>query len=274
MKNDFKRMEDEMENLVASMDNITSFNEKINETFKDRREEINKLNGVDLMLKKLQFLFDLPTKLNKLINEESRYTPAIRYYTKARKALDRYKYIQSFKGIDDECKLIMKNLNCLLKEQFKASNSTIDILLESYDLLIQLDELPETLGDLYIQRCYCLLDNDLTSLENGIKLSENPFDGQSGMDILEFIDASCSGFIQTLSESINIFNELFMSQRNTSNNVEFNELLTRKLNQMIIIYWEKYCNLIKRRFEIEVVLKFILFSSNKNKKLKILFYFA
>lgn len=258
MKNDFKKMEDEMENLVASMENITNFNDKINETFKDRREEMNKLNGVNVMLKKLQFLFDLPKKLNKLIDEELRYTAAIRYYTKARKALDRYKHIQSFKVIDDECKIIIKRLNSLLIDRFKAPNSTIDILLESYDLLLKLDESPETLCEQYIQRCYYVLDDNLASLENSIKLSENPFDGNPGMDILEFIDASCSGFIRNLSESINTFNEMFMSQRNNSISVEFNEFLTRKLNQMIIIYWEKYCNIIKHRFEVEVGLQKLL----------------
>jgi hypothetical protein len=53
MRSDFKKMEDEMENLVESMGEITEFNDKINHTFKDRRVEINRLSGVDNLLKKV-----------------------------------------------------------------------------------------------------------------------------------------------------------------------------------------------------------------------------
>ena len=53
MRNDFKKMEEEMEHLVISMGEITEFNEKVNLTFKDRREEITRLNNTDNLLKKV-----------------------------------------------------------------------------------------------------------------------------------------------------------------------------------------------------------------------------
>jgi hypothetical protein len=53
MKNDFKKMEDEMGNLVSNMDSITESSDKINATFKDRRQEISKLSGVNALLKKV-----------------------------------------------------------------------------------------------------------------------------------------------------------------------------------------------------------------------------
>lgn len=53
MRSDFKKMEEEMENLVVGMGEITEFNEKVNLTFKDRREEITRLNNVDNLLKKV-----------------------------------------------------------------------------------------------------------------------------------------------------------------------------------------------------------------------------
>ncbi len=53
MKNDFKKMEDEMGNLVSNMDSITEQSDKINATFKDRRQEISKLSGVNTLLKKV-----------------------------------------------------------------------------------------------------------------------------------------------------------------------------------------------------------------------------
>ncbi len=62
MKNDFKKMEDEMGKLVNNMETITEFSDKINATFKDRRQEIGKLSGINLILKKVCFLFGLTMK--------------------------------------------------------------------------------------------------------------------------------------------------------------------------------------------------------------------
>ena len=42
-----------MENLVTSMGEITEFNEKINSTFKEKREEIGRLSEIDNLLKKV-----------------------------------------------------------------------------------------------------------------------------------------------------------------------------------------------------------------------------
>ena len=50
MRSDFKKMEEEMENLVTSMAEITEFNEKINSTFKEKREEISRLSEIDILL--------------------------------------------------------------------------------------------------------------------------------------------------------------------------------------------------------------------------------
>ena len=60
-----------------------------------------------------------------------------------------------------------------------------------------------------------MLDKDLEILETNIKLSKNPIENQIGMDILEFIDFSCSHFISNLSLSINTYNEIFLNQANT-----------------------------------------------------------
>ena len=54
MRSDFKKMEEEMENLVVNMGEITEFNEKINFSFKDGRKEISRLSDVDTLLKKVR----------------------------------------------------------------------------------------------------------------------------------------------------------------------------------------------------------------------------
>ena len=53
MRSDFKKMEEEMENLVVNMGEITEFNEKINFSFKDGRKDISRLSDIDTLLKKV-----------------------------------------------------------------------------------------------------------------------------------------------------------------------------------------------------------------------------
>lgn len=53
MKNDFKKMEDEMDHLAANMSKITTFSASISDTLQDRRHQITKLAGVHSLLKKV-----------------------------------------------------------------------------------------------------------------------------------------------------------------------------------------------------------------------------
>lgn len=53
MKNDFKKMEDEMDHLATNMAAITEFSANISGTLQDRRQQITKLSGVHFLLKKV-----------------------------------------------------------------------------------------------------------------------------------------------------------------------------------------------------------------------------
>lgn len=53
MKNDFKKMEDEMDHLATNMASITEFSSHISDTLQDRRQHITKLSGVHVLLKKV-----------------------------------------------------------------------------------------------------------------------------------------------------------------------------------------------------------------------------
>ena len=53
MKNDFRKMEDEMDHLATNMAAITEFSGRISNTLQDRRQQITKLSGVHMLLKKV-----------------------------------------------------------------------------------------------------------------------------------------------------------------------------------------------------------------------------
>ena len=134
MKTDFKQMEEEMTQLSDNMANITNFrwgshlkimfsrklgrlavnlveyamayvlmssnhfrSGKISSRLEDRRERMNKLSSVHGLLQKLQFLMDLPTTLKEKI-DNGEYGQAVRVYQKARRVLEAYKDMPSFRG--------------------------------------------------------------------------------------------------------------------------------------------------------------------------------
>ena len=53
MKNDFKKMEDEMDELTSNMAAIMGLSDKISHTLQSRRQQITKLAGVHTLLKKV-----------------------------------------------------------------------------------------------------------------------------------------------------------------------------------------------------------------------------
>ena len=56
MKNDFRKMEDEMDHLATNMAAITDFSGTISNTLQDRRQQITKLAGVHTLLKKVHYI--------------------------------------------------------------------------------------------------------------------------------------------------------------------------------------------------------------------------
>ena len=168
MKTDFRKMEEEMELLSGNMAAITDFHGKITDTLADKRARIDKLSSVHTLLKKLQYLFELPSRLNKCM-EMGAYGQAVRYYTKAQTVLDRYQELPSFQGIRDECQELMRQLSATLWMQF-ADEADAKRLADLVDLLLQLGEPPENLRRNFLGNSRRKLDASLgrTGTSNSI----------------------------------------------------------------------------------------------------------
>lgn len=169
MKHDFKKMEDEMDKLRENMSTITEFSEKITGTLQGKRQQITKLSGVHTLLKKLQFLFELPSRLNKCV-EMKQYGLAVRYYTKARDVLHHYSHMPSFHGIHQDCDEIVKQLIVQLREQLRNPKSTPKQLAECVDLLLQLREPADELCDEFLAHAQERLDENLKTLKAQVDL--------------------------------------------------------------------------------------------------------
>lgn len=244
MRSDFKKMEEEMESLVVGMGEITESNESVNCTFKDRREQITRLNNVDHLLKKLQFLFELPARLAEFLAQEA-YALAVKYYCKARRTLDHYKQMPTFRSIEDECTALVNDLKARLYERLDGGAAQ-QVTAESVDLLSKLGEPMQVLCAKFVARAQRGFDDDLAILALNTQMLGGRRDGpEIAMDILEFVDYGCNYFLANLGGVIRVFSAIFVQGGE-------GEAASEQLSALVSAYWLKYCDIVKRRFEVEV----------------------
>ncbi|XP_026104587.1 vacuolar protein sorting-associated protein 51 homolog [Carassius auratus] len=280
MKNDFKKMEDEMDCLSANMTAITEFSARISGTLQDQHAQITKLSGVHTLLRKLQFLFELPARLNKCLELQA-YAQAVSAHRRARCVLQQYSHMPSFRGIQDDCHVIMEQLAQQLRQKFRDGGSSAKDLSECVELLLQLDEPAEELCDKFLSHAQSRLEVDLQGLEAELKDSavsdtgrgsvqktspgsnpvspssssvNNPFlSPTAGTDILEFIDRGCNEFVSSLCLVIASYQELFINRPQEGEFASKNipEMANGKLHVFVDTLAARYFSLVERRIQEE-----------------------
>uniref|UniRef100_UPI00358F659C vacuolar protein sorting-associated protein 51 homolog n=1 Tax=Myxine glutinosa TaxID=7769 RepID=UPI00358F659C len=241
MKNDFKKMEDEMESLAANMASITEFSGKIGATLQDRRRQITKLSGVHTLLRKLQFLFELPALLARCV-ELQKYAQAVRYYIRAQDVLQQYKHMPSFHGIQDDCEVIVAKLALSLRSRFQDRDVQASELAECVDLLLQLGEPADQLWEEFLAHASTRIQHDLQLLQAELGSDQAP-----PSDILDFVDKGCNGFIGDLSLVIASYQVLFVVNANQQQAT----LAQEKLLNFLKTHMESYFGLVEHRLQEE-----------------------
>ncbi|XP_061659642.1 vacuolar protein sorting-associated protein 51 homolog [Syngnathoides biaculeatus] len=249
MKNDFKKMEDEMDCLSANMAAITDFSARISGTLEDQHAQITKLSGVHALLRKLQFLFELPARLKKCL-ELRAYAQAVTSHRRARCVLQQYSHLPSFKGIQDDCRAIVDQLAQELRRKFRDGGSGPKDLSECVELLLQLDEPAEELCEKFLSHAGARLTLDLRSLEAEIRPGPAP---ASNSDILEFMDRGCNEFVSSLCLVITSYQELFVNRAQTGELASKNipQMATGKLHAFVDDLAARYFSLVERRIGAE-----------------------
>uniref|UniRef100_A0A3P9MLD8 Vacuolar protein sorting-associated protein 51 homolog n=1 Tax=Oryzias latipes TaxID=8090 RepID=A0A3P9MLD8_ORYLA len=276
MKNDFKKMEDEMDCLSANMAAITDFSANISGTLQDQHAQITKLSAVHTLLRKLQFLFELPARLNKCL-ELKAYAQAVSFHRRARCVLQQYSHLPSFKGIQDDCHAIMDMLAQELRQRFRDGGTSAKDLSECVELLLQLDEPAEELCDKFLSHARSRLEADLQGLEAEIRpyptavkdasarrsSAGSPTDSSPktsslpsptpNTDILEFIDRGCNEFVSSLCLVIASYQELFINHAQTGELASKNipQMANRKLHVFVDDLAAQYFSLVERRIQEE-----------------------
>ncbi|CAH4036383.1 unnamed protein product [Pieris brassicae] len=198
MRSDFQIMQEEMNKLSENINKITTFSSNISESLKDSGNNVNRLCSTRQLLDKLQFLFLLPTQLNKAI-QEGRYTDAVHDYTHAQKVLQKYGDQPSFQSIQTECSDIIYGLKKSLRERLLSPETTASELAESVGLLRQLQESDSSLKDIFLSCAESRLEQHLNLLASMVDTS----------DILEWVE-KCNGLILAdLGIVISCYHDIF-----------------------------------------------------------------
>ena len=203
---------------------------QITDTLRDRRAKIGELSSTHALLKKLQFLFELPSKLNECIEEDDLAT-GVRYYLRAQRVLDQYEHMASFKGIKDDCDSIMLELKQRLTARLADRSTAPEDLSACVDLLLQLNEPADQLCDAYLATAEASLQDSVQVLKKQVALASGeaiaapaatPSDAfESVSDILEFVDLGCNTFVSDLCIVIASYNETFLHKKQGGISIDF-----------------------------------------------------
>ncbi|XP_042385664.1 vacuolar protein sorting-associated protein 51 homolog [Zingiber officinale] len=137
MKNNIVGMETNMEQLLVKITSVQSKSDLVNTSLFEKREHIEKLHRTRNLLRKVQLIYDLPTRLAKCIKVEA-YADAVRYFIGAKPIFEAYgdSSFQDCKRASEEAiDLVIKNLQA----KIYLDSEPIEARAEAVVLLKQLN---------------------------------------------------------------------------------------------------------------------------------------
>ena len=234
MRVDFRTTDDDMAELEDKMAAITKQSARVSDSLRERRQRTAQLAATHGLLKKMEFLFELPEKLKECIADKD-YALGVKYYVRAQKVLDQYEHMPSFSGIQTDCAEIMVQLRSGLRSQLKESGGETKMSPQEMSncvyLLLLLNTPASELCDDYLESSRVKLIDSLAVLERQVLLakrcgssnvsliegdennkgeeSEDKFN--DSMDILEFVTHGCDHFLSDACLVIHSYNETFIN---------------------------------------------------------------
>ncbi|XP_061223907.1 vacuolar protein sorting-associated protein 51 homolog, partial [Neopsephotus bourkii] len=213
MKVDFRHMEAEMDDLAANMAAISTSSARVSAALQDRHRRGAQLAGVQVLLRKLQSLLEVPGRLRLWAAPGAEPARALRCHARARAVLRHYRHLPSFRAIEDESRAIMAELAQRLRARLRDETLDPKELTECVEMLLQLEEPPEELSEEFLSHAGARLEAELMALE-----AELPAPAPAGTaatppppasDILDFVDRGSSAFVGSLVLLAGSYRSLF-----------------------------------------------------------------
>ncbi|KAK2649658.1 hypothetical protein Ddye_017147 [Dipteronia dyeriana] len=161
MNSNIVGMETNMEQLLEKIKTVQSRSDGVNTSLFEKREHIEKLHRTRTLLRKVQFIYDLPARLGKCIKSEA-YADAVRFYNGAMPIFKAYgdSSFQDCKRASEEAiAIIIKNLQGMLFSDSESIQARAEaaVLLKQLDFPVDslkvklLEKLEQSLGDLQLK---------------------------------------------------------------------------------------------------------------------------
>ncbi|CAI5742258.1 unnamed protein product [Peronospora destructor] len=247
MKNNIASMEDEADRVVKSMDVIMAKSESINVALAPHRSKVEKLIGVRRLLKRFEFIFELPQRLKTAVKQKE-YDNATKYYLLARRILTRYEHVSSFKAIQVEAEKIIEQLGLLLKKRMFDTTLESEKLCETVVLLHQLDACNDEIRDQFLEWHKVYFERAAVFKSQGKAASVLDFLQRFNADVLSKMGRVFSVY-KTHFMSQNVTHEKLSTSRKPSDAIQ-DDLLLNFANELFALY-RKQCIMQFRRSHTE-----------------------
>jgi len=208
MKGRVEGMDGKTSELASAIGNINDSSDVINTGLADRRTKIEELNRTRGLLKKLQFIFELPTRIQKCV-EQNRWTEAVTCYKKALPYMEKHaSSMECFQTAKLESTDLIKKLKISMEERVSDDATSPEQTAECVTLLIQLDSDPGSLRSTYITSRHKTLEE---------KIAKGAEDAEGETDLLVSVDILGSGFLSEFKELCLSYKTLFLGEDEAEN---------------------------------------------------------
>lgn len=168
MKTNIVGMEAGMEQLLSKITSVQSKSDTVNTSLFDKRENIEKLHRTRNLLRKVQFIYDLPTRLNKCIKTEA-YADAVRFFTGAKPIFEAYgdtSFQDCKKASEEAMDLVIQHLQAKLYSDSEPIEERAEAVVLLKQLNFPVDNLKSNLLE-KLEDCLLNLQNESTQASIG-----------------------------------------------------------------------------------------------------------
>ena len=121
MKTNVEAMDDDMAAVSSKMETIIATSTRLDNTLTAKRNRIDKLVRIKRLLARLEFLSELPERLESMIEQEM-YKPAIQLYNRTISVLTKQENVLSFKKIKEKTENMMRDLRYKVLSLMDSNN--------------------------------------------------------------------------------------------------------------------------------------------------------
>lgn len=168
MKTNIVGMEANMEQLLTKITSVQSRSDTVNTSLFDKRENIEKLHRTRNLLRKVQFIYDLPTRLNKCIKTEA-YADAVRFFTGAKPIFEAYgdtSFRDCKKASEEAMDVVIQHLQTKLYSDSEPIEARAEAVVLLKQLNFPVDNLKSNLLE-KLEECLLNFQNETTHASIG-----------------------------------------------------------------------------------------------------------